>query len=567
MTSPVAPFTRRTRIAYFSMEIALRPEMHTYAGGLGVLAGDTARSCADLELRAVFVTLVSRAGYFRQKIDAQRGQLEEPDWWEPAHWCVALDAMVAVSIEGRPVWIRPWLFVHECPRGSQVPVLLLDTDLDQNSSEDRKLTDHLYGGDEAYRLKQEIVLGLGGRRLLHALGFEIHTYHLNEGHAALLILDLMERYRLRGRDLEPGRPPFDIATIREHCVFTTHTPIEAGHDRFSYQLFEKLLPGFAAVKELKHVAGSDQLNMTQLALTFSGYINGVARRHAETTKQMFPGYRIHAVTNGVHVETWAHEAFRELYQSLCPQWVHEPELLVRALQWSEQEIWRCHMAAKADLVRRVAEVSGAKLDPDIPILGFARRMTGYKRPMLLFSDLNQLTSIASRYPFQIVMAGKAHPHDVEGKELIRKIYQMIDQLRGKVVGTFLPNYDMKIARTLVAGADVWLNTPLPPREASGTSGMKAALNGVLNLSVMDGWWVEACIDNVTGWSIGLDGDSGSDEHHGDALYDKLAGTTLPLYYEQPDRWRWMMKQAIGNIAYYFNSQRMMRRYATEAYLR
>jgi starch phosphorylase len=541
--------------------------MHTYAGGLGVLAGDTARSCADLELRAVFVTLVSRAGYFRQKIDPQRGQLEEPDWWEPAQWCVALDAMVAVSIEGRPVWIRPWLFVHECPRGSQVPVLLLDTDLDQNSSEDRKLTDHLYGGDEVYRLKQEIVLGLGGRRLLHALGFEIRTYHLNEGHAALLILDLMERYRLRARDLEPGRPPFDIATIREHCVFTTHTPIEAGHDRFSYQLLEQLLPGFAAIEELKHVAGSDRLNMTQLALTFSGYINGVARRHAETTKQMFPGYRIHAVTNGVHVETWAHEAFRELYQSLCPQWAHEPELLVRALQWSEQEISRCHMAAKADLVRCVGEISGTKLDPDIPILGFARRMTGYKRPMLLFSDLDQLTSIASRYPFQIVMAGKAHPHDVEGKELIRKIYQVIDQLRGKVIGAFLPNYDMKIARTLVAGADVWLNTPLPPLEASGTSGMKAALNGVLNLSVMDGWWVEACIDNVTGWSIGLDGDSGSDEHHGDALYDKLAGTALPLYYEQPERWRWMMKQAIGNIAYYFNSQRMMRRYATEAYLR
>jgi len=567
MISPLAPFTRRTRIAYFSMEIAMRPEMHTYAGGLGVLAGDTARSCADLELQVVFVTLVSRAGYFRQRIDPERGQLEEADWWEPAKWCVALDAMVAVPIEGRPVWIRPWLFLHECPRGNQVPVLLLDTDLDQNASEDRTLTNHLYGGDEVYRLKQEIVLGIGGSRLLRALGFEIRTYHLNEGHAALLILDLMERYRLRAQDIKPGRPPYDIAAIREHCVFTTHTPIEAGHDRFPYELFERLLAGFVSLEDLKQVGGNDRLNMTQLALTFSGYINGVARRHAETTKQMFPGYRIHAVTNGVHVETWAHDAFREFYQSLCPQWAHEPELLVRALHWSEDEIWRCHLAAKADLVRHVAQISGEKLDPNAPILGFARRMTGYKRPMLLFSDLDWLTKIASLHPFQIVMAGKAHPRDVEGKESIRLIQKIIRQLRGKVTCVFLPNYNMEIARNLVAGADVWLNTPLPPLEASGTSGMKAALNGVLNLSVMDGWWVEACIEDVTGWSIGLDRDSGSDEHHGESLHEKLAGTVLPLYYKEPERWRWMMKQAIGNIACYFNSQRMMRRYATEAYLR
>ena len=567
MISPLAPFTRRTRIAYFSMEIAMHPEMHTYAGGLGVLAGDTARSCADLELQVVFVTLVSRAGYFRQRIDPERGQLEEADWWEPAKWCVALDAMVAVPIEGRPVWIRPWLFLHECPRGNQVPVLLLDTDLDQNASEDRTLTNHLYGGDDAYRLKQEIVLGIGGSRLLRALGFEIRTYHLNEGHAALLILDLMERYRLRAQDIKPGRPPYDIAAIREHCVFTTHTPIEAGHDRFPYELFERLLAGFVSVEDLKQVGGNDRLNMTQLALTFSGYINGVARRHAETTKQMFPGYRIHAVTNGVHVETWAHDAFRELYRSLCPQWAHEPELLVRALHWSEDEIWRCHLAAKADLVRHVAQISGEKLDPNAPILGFARRMTGYKRPMLLFSDLDWLTKIASLHPFQIVMAGKAHPRDVEGKESIRLIQKIIRQLRGKVTCVFLPNYNMEIARNLVAGADVWLNTPLPPLEASGTSGMKAALNGVLNLSVMDGWWVEACIEDVTGWSIGLDRDSGSDEHHGESLHEKLAGTVLPLYYKEPERWRWMMKQAIGNIGYYFNSQRMMRRYATEAYLR
>ena len=565
--SPLAPFIPRTHIAYFSMEIAVRPEMHSYAGGLGVLAGDTARSCADLELHVVFVTLISRAGYFRQRIDAAGRQLEEPDWWEPAKWCVPLDAMVAVSIEGRAVWIRPWLYVHTCPHGYRIPILFLDTDLDQNSSEDRTLTHSLYGGDDAYRLKQEIILGIGGSRLLRALGFDIHTYHLNEGHAALLTLDLLDRYRLPPEDIEPGQPPFEIAEIRERCVFTTHTPIEAGHDRFSYDLLKRLFPDFAVTEDLRHLAGRDQLNMTQLALNLSGYINGVARRHAETTKHMFPRYRIHAVTNGVHAETWTHEAYRRLYHAMSPQWCHEPEVLVRALQLPEDDVWRCHKEAKSDLVQRVKDISGTALDPEIPIMGFARRMTGYKRPMLLFADLDRLAAIASRHPFQVVMAGKAHPRDFEGKESIRRIHETILQLRGKVTCVFLPDYDMEIAKALISGADVWLNTPLPPKEASGTSGMKAALNGVLNLSILDGWWVEACIDGVNGWSIGLDGDGASDEHHAAALYEKLAGTVLPLYYEQPAQWRWMMKQAIGTIAYYFNSQRMMRRYATEAYLR
>ena len=565
--SPLAPFIPRTHIAYFSMEMAVRPEMHTYAGGLGVLAGDTARSCADLELHVVFVTLISRAGNFRQQIDADGRQVEEPDWWDPAKWCTPLDAMVAVHIEGRPVWTRPWLYIHTCPHGHRIPILFLDTDLDQNSREDRTLTHYLYGGDDAYRLKQEIVLGIGGIRLLRALGFDIHIYHLNEGHAALLTLDLLDRYRPPPEEIEPGEPSYEISEVRERCVFTTHTPIEAGHDRFSYNLFERLLPDFVATDDLKHFAGRDELNMTQLALNLSGYINGVARRHAETTKNMFPGYRVHAVTNGIHVETWAHEAFCRLYQATSPQWCHEPEVLVRALQLPDDDIWRCHKAAKSDLVQRVRTISGISLDPDVPIVGFARRMTSYKRPMLLFSDLDRLTAIASRHPFQVVLSGKAHPQDFEGKEAIRRLHEMIRQLRGKLTCVFLPNYDMEIAKTLVAGVDVWLNTPLPPMEASGTSGMKAALNGVLNLSILDGWWLEACIDGVNGWSIGLDGDGASDAHHAAALYEKLAGTVLPLYYEQPARWRWMMKHAIGTIAYYFNSQRMMRRYATEAYLR
>lgn len=567
MPARIEAFVKKTHIAYFSMEIAIRSDMRTYAGGLGVLAGDTARSCADLELPVVFVTLASRAGCFRQSIDHQGCQIEEPDVWDPSACCEALDALIAVRIDGRAVWIRPWLHVLSSPLGHRIPVLLLDTDLDQNAAPDREITHRLYGGDEAYRLKQEIVLGIGGLRLLRALGFDVHTYHLNEGHAALLTLDLLNRWKVSPEDRKAGEPSYDVARVRESCVFTTHTPIDAGHDRFSYELFERLMPGLVEREALEQLAGQERLNMTQLAFNLSGYINGVARRHAETTEQMFPGYRVHAVTNGVHAGMWTHEAFGSLYQAHLPQWQHEPELLARALQLPEDQVWRCHQTAKDELIERTLALTGTALDPQVPIIGFARRMTDYKRPLLLFEDLDRLAAIGSRLPFQIVMAGKAHPRDAEGKAAIRAIHQVAERLHGRVACVFLPNYDLDLARTLVAGADIWLNTPLPPMEASGTSGMKAALNGVLNFSVLDGWWVEAWIEGVTGWAIGADGDGGSNGYHAADFYDKLEKVVLPLYYGDPAGWRLMMKQAIANIGYYFNSQRMMRRYAAEAYLR
>jgi starch phosphorylase len=565
---PIEPFLTRTHIAYFTMEIAIRPEIHSYSGGLGILAGDTARSCAELELPVVFVSLLSRAGYFRQEIDGNGRQIEHPDWWEVERWCTPLHAMVAVEIEGRPVWIRPWLNTHTCAHGYRIPVLLLDADLEQNAADDRTLTHYLYGGDEAYRLKQEIILGIGGIRLLRALGFDIHTYHLNEGHAALLTLDLLNRSRVAPEDLAPGEEPYDIPEVRSRCVFTTHTPVEAGHDRFSYDLFERLLRDFVDLGALKRLAGPDRLNMTRLALNLSDYVNGVARRHAETTEQMFPGYRIHAVTNGVHLGTWAHPAFAKLYTASFPQWQHEPEILVRAPQLPDDAVRECHRSAKNDLIQLVKSATGRALDPDVLTLGFARRMTGYKRPLLLFEELDRLSAIAARHPMQLVIAGKAHPRDAEGKEAIRRIHEIACGSNGRLTCVLIPGYDMRLALTLVAGSDLWLNTPLPPMEASGTSGMKAAVNGVLNLSVLDGWWIEACVEGVTGWSIGDDPAAAANENQAALrLYDKLERTILPLYYDEPARWLAMMKQSIGNIASYFNTHRMMRRYATEAYLR
>jgi len=564
----IEPFLQRTRIAYFSMEIALRPEMHTYAGGLGVLAGDTARSAADLELPMVFVSLVSRAGYVRQELDSKGRQVTRPNPWAPEKFTDRLLAMVAVPIEGREVWVRPWLYRLICPLGHSIPVLLLDTDLEQNSADDRQITDRLYGGEDAYRLKQEIVLGIGGARMLQALGFNIDTYHLNEGHAALLTLHLLRYFRQPAEDVGPGESPYDHAQVRERCIFTTHTPVEAAFDKFPYPLVQQLLDDYIELAEIKRYAGEERLNMTRLALRLSGRVNGVSERHAETTSRLFPGYRVRAITNGVHAPTWTHASLAGLYHAKFPHWAHEPEVLTRVDELSDDAIWSAHQEAKGGLLAQIKEGSTIELRPDWPLVGFARRMTQYKRPALLFSDIARLNAIARKRPFQVVFAGIAHPSDPQGQNLIEEINRHIRQIGGTIPTVFLPNYDLRIAASLVAGADIWLNTPLPPMEASGTSGMKAALNGVLNLSVRDGWWVEAHIEGVTGWAIG-DDEATSDSHANDAddLYRKLEQVVLPLYYDDKPRWIWMMKQAIGKIGSYFNSTRMMRRYATEAYIR
>jgi glycogen phosphorylase len=559
----IEPFLQRTRIAYFSMEIALRPEIHTYSGGLGVLAGDTARSSADLQLPIVFVSLVSRAGYVRQELDAQGGQLTRPNPWQPEQWTQPLRAMVCAEIEGRDVWIRPWLYVLESPLGDRVPVLLLDTDLEQSEAQDREITHHLYGGDETYRLKQEIVLGIGGARMLQALGFQIRTYHLNEGHAALLTLHLLREFRLAS--VETPEPQHERAQVRERCVFTTHTPVEAGSDKFPYPLVSRILGDYIERGDLQLLAGEDRLNMTRLALNLSGYINGVSQRHAETTNRLFPGYQVRAITNGVHPATWTHESFARVYNASFPQWALDPAVLERTDQLADDAIWGAHGQAKRDLLDRVNGQSAVQLRADVPLVGFARRMTEYKRPALLFTDVERLAEIARAQPFQVVFAGMAHPHDEHGKELIAQINGHIRQLSNSIPMVFLPNYDMRIAASLVAGADIWLNTPVPPLEASGTSGMKAALNGVLNMSVLDGWWVEAHMEGVTGWAIGNANDP-DPKGHADDLYRKLGEVVLPLYYQNRSHWIWMMKQAISKIGSYFNSQRMMRRYAVEAYM-
>jgi len=566
-------YTASPRIAYFSMEIGLSYDIPTYSGGLGVLAGDTIKSAADLKLPMVAVTLLSRKGYFRQAIDDGGWQHESEIDWLPEKFMELLPQKTLVTIEDRDVKVQPWLYRVKSPTGGVVPILFLDTDIPGNADQDRHITDHLYGGGLDYRLKQEAILGIGGARILSALGFKVMKYHLNEGHASLLTFELMSHESSLYEDaIQPSNPA--LRQISEKCVFTTHTPVEAGHDKFPWEMVERILRPTLPLELLKLLGGKDHLNMTMLALNLSHYVNGVAKKHGQISQEMFPGFVIHAITNGVHPFTWASPFFTSLYDRYLPGWANEPELLVRVDNIPDEEIWEAHSGAKALLAQYVKESSGVQLDPEILTIGFARRSATYKRADLIFHDLDRLLALGEG-KLQLVFGGKAHPQDEPGKRLIQNIVQNSSRLRGRLNAVYLQNYNMEIAATLIPGVDIWLNNPMRPLEASGTSGMKAALNGVPNFSILDGWWIEGHIEGVTGWSIGPEpGDqdlaaSAEEMATRDAedLYSKLESVIMPIYYRNRTGWTKIMKSAIGKNAYYFNTHAMLRRYVTEAYIR
>lgn len=548
------------KIAYFSMEIGVASEIPTYSGGLGVLAGDTLRSSADLKLPVVAVTLLCKKGFFRQELTSEGKQIEYNQDWVVSNFMKVLSQEVTVLIQDRIVKIQAWLYQVKSLTGGVVPVFFLDTDVEENTPEDREITSYLYGGDQKYRIKQEIVLGIGGVRMLDALGFNVRKYHINEGHASFLALELLQKH---------GMIP---EKVRDLCVFTTHTPVESGHDKFSYDLVKDVLDGTTDMNVLKTYGGVDVLNMTLLALNLSKYVNGVAKQHQWVSKRMFIGYEIHAITNGVHSYTWTGESFQKLYDQYLPGWANEPELLARVVDGiPNQEIWSAHQKQKELMIDYANSLTKANLDYDVFTMGFARRATEYKRAYLLFSDLERLRNIGKKHKIQLIFAGKAHPRDTQGKRLIEQLFNYANQLKPDIKMVYLPNYDVDMAKKLLGGVDVWLNTPLKPLEASGTSGMKAAHNGVLNFSVLDGWWLEGWIECITGWSIGSHPDDCIEnpdcitKEIAD-IYNKLEYVILPTYYERLDEWTRMMKNSISKIAYYFNSHRMMRRYVTEAYL-
>ena len=552
------------------MEIALSDRIPTYSGGLGVLAGDTVRAASDLKVPLVAVSLVHRKGYLNQHLDGSGHQTDEPVSWVVQDYLSEMPPKVSIRLEGKKVHIRAWRFIVEGEDSSSVPVFFLDTDLPENDKYHRTLTDRLYGGDHRYRLCQEAVLGIGGIRMLRALGYNNLTrYHMNEGHASLLTLELLrEAAEASGRKTVTED---DVKTVKRHCIFTTHTPVEAGHDKFPLDWAAKLLglgPDVMALKKL--ISHQEMLNMTYVGLNFSRYVNGVADRHGEISRLMFSGYKIDSITNGVHAGTWTAPAMQALFDRYIRGWRADNFSLRGAMNIPLDALWRAHIEAKGALIEHVNRIGACKMDPEVFTLGFARRAAPYKRAALLVSNTERLKQIADTAGgLQIIYAGKAHPKDELGKQTIERVHEAARALSGHVNVCYLENYEAELARLITTGVDVWINTPQPPLEASGTSGMKAALNGVPSLSVLDGWWVEGHIEGVTGWSVG-DAErvgEGRDDWARDAesLYDKLERVVMPMYYEDREHFQEIMRLAIAINGSFFNAHRMLEQYVLKAY--
>jgi starch phosphorylase len=553
-------------VAYFSMEVGLDSSMPTYSGGLGILAGDTLRAAADLGLPMIGVTLLHRKGYFRQTLDAGGNQTESPAGWNYEEVLEPMVPRAFVPIAGRAVMVRAWRYVVRGVFGHTVPVYFLDTDLKENTPWEQSLTEALYDGDARHRLCQEVVLGMGGVAMLQVLGYKnVSTHHMNEGHAAFLTLALLERDVARG-DLAAAAET-DCEAVRQRSVFTTHTPLPAGHDQFSVTLVSEVLGAarLAALEKLQCIHGG-MLNMTYLALHLSRYVNGVAMRHGEISRDLFPDHAIDSITNGVHAMTWTAPPFRYLYDHFIPEWRRDNFYLRYAIKIPLADVEHAHTLAKREMVAQIAQRTKVHLAENVLTICFARRAAGYKRADLLFTDLERLAAIAEHAgPFQVIYSGKAHPHDDAGKAMIRRIFEFSAKLKDVLRVVYLENYDMDLARSLCAGVDLWLNTPERPLEASGTSGMKAALNGVPSLSVLDGWWVEGHVEGVTGWAIGDDGEADV-ASEAKSLYDKLEHAILPLYYAKPDAYAEIRRSAISLNGSFFHTQRMVLQYVRNAYL-
>ncbi len=550
-------------VAYFSMEVAVMPEFPTYSGGLGVLAGDTLRAAADLGLPLAAVTLAHRKGYFQQHLDPTGIQTEEPQPWRPETVLAGEDPIVTVTIEGRPVAVRAWRYEMQGVTGHRIPIYFLDTDLEQNDPRDRTITDTLYGGDADYRLRQEAILGIGGARMLRALEYEPTVYHMNEGHAALLTVPILEQ-ELHGAGLQTATER-EVEAVRRRCVFTTHTPVPAGHDRFSGEQAYRILGAErAGMLERFGCFHDGLLNMTYVALRFSRFVNGVAMQHGKVSRQMFPDYTIDAITNGVHAGTWTAPSVQAVFDRHLPRWRQDNVTLRYAIDIPENEIVEAHAAAKQAMLDVVRERTGVELRPDIFTIGFARRAATYKRADFLMTDPERLRRMAEQQGgMQIVYAGKAHPADEPGKAKVRRVIELAHELRESSLRiVYLENYEWLLGALLTGGVDLWLNTPRRPYEASGTSGMKAALNGVPSLSVLDGWWIEGWIEGVTGWAI-----DDHDEEAGEAesLYDHLEKVILPMFYKDQGQWRRVMRSTIALNGSFFNTQRMLEQYVLNAY--
>jgi glycogen phosphorylase len=591
-------------VAYLCLELAIKPEIKSYSGGLGILAGDTIKSYADLNIDGVAVTLLYKNGYFKQSIDTNTGaQIEANDEWDYAKLLTLTDKKFNINIENRNVTVQIWKYEIVGVKGHIVPVYFLDTNLQDNNFEDQAICFNLYSKYEHTRLKQEILIGVGGVKALQALGYGImDKYHLNESHATFAIPYL--QLLLNSQE-----------QAKNKIVFTTHTPLEHGHKKY---LFETLRPQLTQKVEIhtnnrhsehseeshtlgletnqissNHGTGSfpsvkmttifksiydqlletndnkNELNMTRYCLENSCYSNAVARKHAEIMHRLFPGFEIDYITNGIHTNTWISDSVAQVFDQELPDWKTDSSVLRNALNISESQIKSAHDINKQKLFEYIATKCNKTFDPLKFTIGFARRVDSYKRQNFVFTDMIRLEAISKKFGgLQFVFAGKAYPDTADQDSTLAQVYKLSQRTNLNIDIVYIPNYDMEVGKLMTSGVDIWLNNPLRPLEASGTSGMKAALNGVPNFSVVDGWWVEGWVENETGWSIGDEGSHIGDEGYElNELYNKLENVILPTYFYDTKKWYEIMRQTIAINASHFNTQRMVLEYLEKGYLK
>ncbi len=535
----------QAKVAYFSMEFALRPEIPNFAGGLGVLAADLMKSAADLKLPVVGMSLI-----YHKNDDHKKA-------FDPGEFMEKQSETINLTIEGREVKIGVWKYEVEGKNGHIVPIYFLDSFIKENKHWDRDLTKDLYDSNQYTRLCQEVILGIGGVRMLRELGYkDIEVFHMNEGHASFLSF---ERLKEEDNDLEK---------VKDRSVFTTHTPIPAGHDRFPHKLVQQVF-GHDLPHNVEKLAGHEEFHTTKLALRTSRIANGVSRRHADVCKQMFPQNDFLAITNGVHHRTWVVRAMKDLFDKHIPGWEDDPTLMSKVLSIADSEVKAAHYKNKKvliDYLNKHPEFLAHEpdtmeeddyFDEDTLTVTFSRRFVPYKRPLLLFETVNRLREIAY-HKLQIIYSGTCHPGDDYCNGVMHELKKLQLELRGQVKLAVFPTRNLDSAALMVAGSDIWLNNPEPPMEACGTSGMKAAMNGCINFSSPDGWWLEAMeMDEKCGWTFGCD-ISGHDVFDCDAIYNGLR-EVLEVYYKKPEEWVNRMKHSIA-LGAYFNTHRNIRDY-------
>ena len=538
-------------IGYFTAEIGLWSDLHTYSGGLGVLAGDHVKSAADAEIPLIGVTLLYREGYSRQHLDSDGVQSETYPVLDPSEFLEQTNITIELPLDDQTIYARVWCANIVGQTGHKVPVYFLDTTHQNNSQYHQEIGQRLYGGDDDTRIRQEYLLGVGGIQLFDHLDIELKGIHLNEGHCTFAMLELLSRGWSRKE-------------LAQNSLFTTHTPVPAGHDRFDWSLVRKVmgekLPEDAQelVRNAGDSEGGNRCSMSHLAVALSTSVNAVSRLNAEVAETMFSDKKISPITNGVHHPTWTSSTMTKLFDEHLSDWKANPTRLNDARNIPIEALRQARNENRKLLRELVKEETGVEFEEHRLTIGFARRFATYKRANLVFHDLEKLREIGAG-KIQFVFSGKAHPKDEGGKQLIRDIFASAKTVEEEIPVAFLENYNMGTGLAMTSGVDIWLNNPIRPLEASGTSGMKAAMNGVPNCSILDGWWPEACKHGINGWAIGNAEDDRNDLRDAANIYSTLQNDVLPSWERKDETWANLMRESIASSAG-FTGQRMIEDY-------